>query len=225
MRPEEIRAVVFDLDGTLVDSRRDLAEAVNRMRAELGLGALELGDVVAMVGRGARHLVRAALGGEAMDARVDSALARFLVHYDDLATDATLPYPGISKMLAELAPVRPLALLTNKPERPTRRILDHFGWTGHFREVIGGDSLPVRKPDPGGLVEVARRFGVAPAELLLVGDSRIDAETAAAAGSGFVLVEWGFAPPADHEALAGAWRARDVESLRRFLGRNVPALQ
>jgi len=225
LRPEEIRAVVFDLDGTLVDSRRDLAEAVNRMRAELGLAPLELGDVVAMVGRGARHLVRAALGDERDEARVDRALARFLVHYDELATDATLPYPGVSRLLGEAAASRPLALLTNKPERPTRRILEHFGWGDLFREVIGGDSLAVRKPDPGGLVEIGRRLGVAPAGLLLVGDSRIDAETAARAGARFVLVEWGFAPPGEDESLADSWRARDVESLRRFLGRGVPALQ
>lgn len=225
MRPEAIRAVVFDLDGTLVDSRRDLADAVNRMRAELGLPPLAVAEVAGMVGRGARTLVRSALGGEPDEVRLDRALARFLAHYDEVATDATLPYPGISRMLAEAAQTRPLALLTNKPERPTRRILDHFGWSDHFREVIGGDSLPVRKPDPGGLAEIARRLDVAPAGVLLVGDSRIDAETAAAAGAGFVLVEWGFAPPADHEALAGAWRARDVESLSRFLARGVPAVQ
>jgi phosphoglycolate phosphatase len=225
LRPEAIRAVVFDLDGTLVDSRRDLAEAVNRMRGELGLAPLDLAEVVGMVGRGARNLVRSALGGEVDEARVDLALARFLAHYDELATDATMPYPGIPRLLAELAGSRPLALLTNKPERPTLRILEHFDWSRWFRTVVGGDSLPVRKPDPGGLVEIARRLGVAPGELLLVGDSRIDAETAAAAGAPFVFAEWGFASAADREALGAAWRARDAESLRRFLGRAVPAAQ
>lgn len=225
MRPEAIRAVVFDLDGTLIDSRRDLAEAVNRMRAELGLDSLALAEVVGMVGRGARNLVRSALGGEPDEARLDRALASFLAHYDDVATDATLPYPGVSRLLVDLAAARPLALLTNKPERPTRRILDHFGWSGLFREVIGGDSLPVRKPDPGGLAEIARRLGVAPAELLLVGDSPIDARTAAGAGSPFVFAEWGFAPPGAEEELGDAWRARDAESLRRFLARGVPAIQ
>jgi phosphoglycolate phosphatase len=225
VRPEGIGAVVFDLDGTLVDSRRDLTEAVNRVRGELDLSPLAVAEVAGMVGRGARALVRSALGGEPDEARLERALARFLTHYDEVSTDATMPYPGISRMLAELAPARPLALLTNKPERPTRRILDHFGWSGHFRAVIGGDSLPVRKPDPGGLVEIARRLDLGAADLLLVGDSRIDAETAAAAGSGFVLVEWGFASPFDHEALAGAWRARDVESLGRFLARGVAARQ
>jgi phosphoglycolate phosphatase len=225
LRPEAIRAVVFDLDGTLIDSRRDLAEAVNRMRGELALAPLEIAEVVGMVGRGARSLVRSALGGGSDDARVDHALARFLAHYDELATDATLPYPGVSRLLAELAEARPLALLTNKPERPTLRILEHFDWSRWFRAVVGGDTLPVRKPDPGGLVEIARRLGAAPGELLLVGDSAIDAETAAAAGAHFVFAEWGFGSPADREVLGDPWRARDAESLRRFLGRAVPAAQ
>lgn len=225
MRPEQIRAVVFDLDGTLIDSRRDLAEAVNRMRAELDFEPLALAEVVGMVGCGARRLVAAALGGDSDPERVERALARFLSHYDELATDATLPYPGVARLLGEVAASRPVALLTNKPERPTRRILEHFGWAELFREVVGGDTLPVRKPDPGGLIEIGRRLGVAPAELLLIGDSRIDAETAGRAGARFVLVEWGFAPPGDDGSLAGAWRARDVESLRRFLGRGVPGPQ
>lgn len=217
MTAAALHAVVFDLDGTLVDSRHDLAEAVNRTRAELGLPRLALAEVVGMVGRGARELVRRALGGDPPAALVDRALALFLAHYEPICTERTLPYPGVSELLEDAARGRPLALLTNKPERPTRRILERFGWTRRFRHVIGGDTLPARKPRPDGLLEIAARLGLDPGEVTMVGDSRVDLETAAAAGSPFVLVEWGFLGAAERAAIANVRRAADVEALRRWL--------
>ncbi|KAB2967587.1 MAG: HAD-IA family hydrolase [Thermoanaerobaculia bacterium] len=217
MTAPALRAIVFDLDGTLIDSRHDLAEAVNRTRRDLGLPGLELAQVMGMVGRGARELVRRALGGDPGEALLERALAAFLAHYEPICTERTRPYPGVPELLAEEAGKRPLALLTNKPERATRRILEHFGWTSHFRHVIGGDTPGARKPSPDGLLEIARRLDLAPRELILVGDSPIDLETAAAAGASFVLVEWGFPSAAERAAISGVPRAADVATLRRRL--------
>jgi len=195
------RALVFDLDGTLIDSRRDLASAVNLAREDFRLPPLPEADIVAMVGEGAAKLVARAvreLGTE----RLPEALRAFLDHYGRVLLDTTRPYPGIEVMLAGLAGRFPLAVVSNKPEAFSRRILEGLGLAGHFREVIGGDTLPVRKPDPGVLEELARRLALAPADFLLVGDSSVDAATARAAGCRFAFVTWGFASEAERRALA-----------------------
>ena len=210
------RALVFDLDGTLVDSSADLAAAINRTRAELGREPLATEAVVGMVGEGARLLVARAIDG-LDEAALDRAVARFLALYEPVCAVETRPYPGIPELLAAEAARRPLALLTNKPERMSRRILEAFGWRQIFVEVIGGDSLPVRKPDPGGLAWIAARLGLELPELALVGDTRIDADTAAAAGCRFVWVEWGFAQPRDREALGRFPRAATTAELARRL--------
>jgi phosphoglycolate phosphatase len=208
--------VVFDLDGTLIDSRADLAEAVNRMRASFDLAPLPVAEVVAKIGEGARRLVERALE-DASGLDMAEALQRFLDAYAPIATRSTRPYPGIGELLAEIAPRRPLALLTNKPEAISRRILDGFGWSPLFAVVLGGDTLPVRKPDPAGLRLVAERTGAALAEVVLVGDTGIDAATAAAAGCRFVWVEWGFAREIDRAALGAGARAADAAALRACL--------
>lgn len=208
--------VVFDLDGTLVDSSADLATAINRARAELGREPLPTETIVGMVGEGARLLVARAIDG-LDEAALDRAVARFLALYEPVCTAETRPYPGIPELLAAEAARRPLALLTNKPERMSREILEAFGWSGLFAEVVGGDTLPVRKPDPGGIVRLAERLGCAARELALVGDTRIDADTAAAAGCRFVWVEWGYAQPRDREALARSPRAATAAELVRRL--------
>ncbi|HVF61737.1 MAG TPA: HAD-IA family hydrolase [Thermoanaerobaculia bacterium] len=190
-------ALVFDLDGTLIDSRRDLATAVNRMREELGLAPLALAEIVGMVGEGARRLVEKALRGEVPLERFEEVFTRYLEHYRAVLLDTTRPYDGIPETLARLAARYPLAVLTNKPEDLSRAVLDGLGLLAHFAEVLGGDSLPSRKPDPAGLLRLAGRFGAAPAAILLVGDSAIDAATARAAGARFALVTWGFPRPAD----------------------------
>jgi len=195
-------AVVFDLDGTLVDSRPDIATAVNRMRAELGLQALSQAAVGAMVGEGARVLVHRALADAPAGTAPEPALERFLAHYALVCTVATRPYDGVEALLAACARRWPLALLTNKPLAMTRALLGHLGWADLFRPVFGGDSRPYRKPDGRGLLEIAALLAIAPAAVLLVGDSRIDAETARSAGSSFVWAEWGYAAEADRRDLA-----------------------
>lgn len=218
------RAIAFDLDGTLVDSRRDLAAAVNLVRRDLGLAALPLGTVVGMVGEGARKLMERALGPDFERVGADAAVARFLARYEPICTRETAPYPGLAELLAELAGALPLGVLTNKPERPARLILEHLGWSAWFRAVVGGDTLAERKPRPQGLLELAQRFAVAPGELLLIGDSRIDADTAAAAGAPFLFVEWGFGLGSD-SCPEVRLRARHAGELRARLraGAAAPA--
>jgi phosphoglycolate phosphatase len=212
--------VVFDLDGTLIDSRPDLTTAVNRMRAGLGLPELPEDAVGAMIGDGARVLVERALADRpgALGAEGNSAaLASFLAHYAAACTAATRPYEGVEELLEGVARRWPLALLTNKPIAMTRVLLEHFGWGRRFRAVIGGDSLPFRKPDGRILAGLAAALGSAPAGTLLVGDSRIDAQTARAAGSPFVWVEWGYAPPRDRGELAAGPCAPTPQALLAWL--------
>jgi len=208
---------VFDLDGTLIESRHDLATAVNRVRADLGLAPLGVATILGMVGEGARNLVRRALGGAPEPALLEHALAIFYEHYDEVCTQQTVGFAGIDELLRRLAASRPLAVLTNKPERFARKIIDHLGWGGLFRMVVGGDTFPTRKPDPQGLVAVAARLDVAVGEVMLVGDSRVDAATADAAGCPLVLVAWGFADAAQRQELARRPWAADTEELERFL--------
>lgn len=210
-------ALVFDLDGTLIDSRLDITTAINRTRDELGLPPLVLEQVVTMVGEGARLLVERALGPEFPPDRVDQALARYLDHYWAVCLETTRPYPGIEETLGALSERYPLALLSNKGEALSRRILDGLGLSRHFREVLGGDSLPTRKPDPAGLLLLAKRFGVPAGDLLLVGDTWVDAETARAAGCRFALVEWGFPRPPKLEEVRADLRAGTAEDLTAAL--------
>jgi phosphoglycolate phosphatase len=202
------RGIVFDLDGTLIDSRRDIATAVNRMRAERGLAPLSVEAVSGMVGEGARMLVRRALPPWPPGAGQDDlkeALASYLAHYADVCLATTRAYPGVAAMLASLAPSFPLAVLSNKGEALSRHILHGLGLDRHLREVIGGDTLPTRKPNPGGLFLLADRMAIPARRLLLVGDTWIDARTARAAGCAFALTHWGGAPgggPAPREETA-----------------------
>jgi phosphoglycolate phosphatase len=215
-------ALVFDLDGTLVDSRRDLAEAVNRTRAELGVAALPVVEVTGMVGEGARKLMQRALAGvvdpAADRAAFDRLFARFLEHYWDTCLETTRPYPGVEAMLGELAAAGlPLALLTNKPEATTHRILEHFDLARRFAAVVGGDTFATRKPDPAGLADIARRLARPLAATMMIGDSPTDAATARAAGSRFALALWGFPPPEVTAPLAAELRAPDPPALARAL--------
>ena len=186
------RLVVFDLDGTLIDSRRDLADAMNALLVELGAAPLPVDAVARMVGEGAAVLVRRALTAAGLDPAAPGALDRFLAHYERRLLVHTQPYGGTREALLALQTICPLAVLTNKPTRPTVSILEGLELAGFFSWVIGGDTAHGRKPDPSGLRWLMEQAEAAPSETILVGDSPIDRETASRAGARICLVRYGF---------------------------------
>ena len=190
--PARLRLVVFDLDGTLVDSSQDLCTAINRMLAVLAPGATALShpQVRSFVGDGARALVGRSLEAAGVAADVDPALPVFLEAYRGCLLDSTRFYPGVLDALDALRPL-PLAVLTNKPGDLSRDLLAGLGAAGRFVRVVGGGDAP-RKPDPGGLRALMAECGAAPAETVLCGDSAIDVATGRAAGAFVVGVDCGF---------------------------------
>ena len=184
--------VVFDLDGTLVDSSVDIATAVNALVLELGGRPLSLSEVVDMVGDGAQVLVRRALKAAAIDRLPPRALERFLAHYDPHLLDHTAPYPGMSETLDWIGARLPMAVLTNKPVRATEMMLEGLGLRRYFRDVIGGDTAFGRKPNPAGLTHLAASAGLAAERVLMVGDSPVDLATARNAGARICLARYGF---------------------------------
>ena len=182
--------LVFDLDGTLIDSSRDLAESIGELLQSYGAEPLPLSEVVAMVGEGAPILVRRALTRAGLRPGVDDALARFLTIYDRRLMDHTVSYPGIIESLALATRRGPLAVLTNKPLGPTIGILEALGLRGFFTRVIGGDSEYGRKPDPTGLLALQ---ALAPGhQLVMIGDSPTDWKVAVNGNCPFVFARFGF---------------------------------
>jgi phosphoglycolate phosphatase len=199
--------VVFDLDGTLVDSWRDLASSANALLEGCGARPLPAREVAAMVGDGAATLVERVCRAAGVEPPPD-ALARFLAIYDGHLLDSTRPYPGVPELLARLAARGPLAVLTNKPAAATRKILEGTGLARFFRTVVAGDGPLPRKPDPAGLRHLMAEAGAAPATTLLVGDAGVDVETARRAGTPFCLARYGFGLDGGGIALGGdAWVA------------------
>jgi phosphoglycolate phosphatase len=184
--------VVFDLDGTLIDSARDLADAGNALLSSYGVPPLLQARIVGMVGDGARELVRRLLAACALDVPLDDAMARFLREYDDRLIANTRPYDGVVEMLERVSCVAHLAVLTNKPEDAARRLLAAFDLERFFTDVIGGDTAVARKPDPAGLLSLVGRAHVTPAQALMVGDSVADLRTAVAAAVPACLARYGF---------------------------------
>ena len=183
---------VFDLDGTLVDSCRDLADAANALVRELGGQPVADGAVASMVGEGAAVLVRRVLSAAGLDPAMPDALPRFLELYDERLVEHTTPYDGTATMLETLAARMPLAVLTNKPQRATDRLLEALNLARHFQLVIGGDTAHGRKPNPAGLLRICADLHVAARDTVLVGDSPIDLQTARNAGTQVLLVSYGF---------------------------------
>ena len=186
--------VVFDLDGTLIDSAPDMHRAVNLMLADLGCPPLTLGDIRSMVGDGASALIARALAArQCVNVDTGKALAEFLHHYETNPTAFTRPFPGVTETLERLQAFGlTLAICTNKPTKLTEMILERLGLSRFFKRVVAGDSLPYRKPDPRALLEVMSGFGAPAAATILVGDSEVDAATAQGAKVPLILMTYGY---------------------------------
>ena len=197
---DAIRLVIFDLDGTLVDSRRDLANSINAMLAHCSRPELPLEVIASYVGDGAPMLVRRALGDPDDEQFLKQALEFFLGYYREHKLDTTVVYPGIADALSALrmggngGGERRMAVLSNKPVNPSRAIVDALGLGGFFVQVYGGNSFPTKKPDPLGAITLARENAVEPGQTLIIGDSDIDVLTARNAGMWSCGVTYGFAP-------------------------------
>jgi phosphoglycolate phosphatase len=192
MVPRFVSFLVFDLDGTLIDSRHDLADAANALIVEHGGQPLPVDAITAMVGEGAPLLVRRALKAAGVDVDLRTALPRFLELYDERLLVHTRLYEGTRETLDELASDATLAVLTNKPQHHTERILDGLAIARLFRWVIGGDTTHGRKPEPTGLNHLVTLANTRPSDTIMVGDSAIDLRTARAAGTRLCLVRYGF---------------------------------
>ena len=212
------RLIAFDLDGTLIDSRRDLADSANALIVELGGAPLSEEAIGAMVGEGAGVLVHRALGA----ARVPeppSALARFLALYDTRLLNHTRLYDGVIGAVRAARERTLPVVFTNKPARASERILEGLGVRTLFAEVIGGDNPYGRKPDPAALVALMQREGIAADRTLMVGDSAIDHETALRAGVRCCLCAFGYGfLNFPRERLRGdEWVVEDAAALARAI--------
>src|SRR5271168_4618509 len=186
-----VRALVFDLDGTLIDSKLDLALSIDATLKHMGRATLPHETIYGYVGNGAAVLVRRALGDSVTDAEADEGHRYFLSYYREHMLDNTVTYPGVREAL-DLLQKHPMAVLTNKPVRFSERILVGLGISRYFRYVYGGNSFETKKPDPFGMNLLLREFGVAPREAMLVGDSDVDVKTARNAGAWSCGVTYGF---------------------------------
>jgi phosphoglycolate phosphatase len=186
-----VRALIFDLDGTLIDSKQDLIHSVNAMQRELGRGELAEETISGYIGHGAPQLVARALGDGSTEEERQRGLQFFLSYYELHKMDSTCAYPGVAETLEKLHGVS-MAVLTNKPVRISVRILDAMRLSKYFRAIYGGNSFETKKPDPLGARTILHELKVEPQEALLVGDSEVDVQTARNAGTLAAAVNYGF---------------------------------
>ncbi len=190
-----INLVIFDLDGTLVDSKLDLAHSVNATRRHYGLPSLDVELVSSYVGNGAPVLIRRALGPGYGEQEIQSALEYFLTYYREHMLDHTTLYPTVRESLERLREAGvALSVLTNKPVRFSQDILAGLGVAGHFFRVYGGNSFEQKKPDPAGVHSLLAESGVPKEQAMMVGDSAVDVLTARSAGVAVCGVTYGFQP-------------------------------
>jgi phosphoglycolate phosphatase len=203
--------IIFDLDGTLVDSRLDIANSVNEVLDRQGRAKLPNETIYGFIGNGVRCLMERSLG-EASDEEVDRLVDMFLATYRLRLLDTTRAYPGVREALDALRPGRTLAVLTNKPLRESVAVLEGLDLASYFDFIYGGDSFPRRKPDPVGAQALIENTGVVRERTLMVGDSRADYDTARNACISICLVSYGLGG-AEIEALSPDHRVDDLREL------------
>ncbi len=191
------RAVLFDLDGTLVDTAPDLAAAVNRLRVEDGRAALDEAELRPLVSKGGRALLARAYP-ESDPAALEARLPRFLAAYAEALVVHSRPFPGIEALLDQLESHGcRWGIVTNKPEALARGVLAGLGWTARCAVLVGGDTLPLRKPDPAPLAHAVARLGVPPGACAYVGDDARDIAAGNAAGMPTAVALWGYREAGD----------------------------
>jgi phosphoglycolate phosphatase len=187
----KIKAIIFDLDGTLIDSVTDLANSVNFSLAEIGLPGHTTEEIRSYVGDGVQKLIKRSLGQTHLD-KFDDALSIFMKHYGEHCTDNTAPYPGVAETVPKLAENYLLAILTNKSLEFSHKILQSLEMETYFKHVLGGDSFSTKKPDPEGIFYLADKWAVDPAsEMVMVGDHATDIQVGLKAGCRTVFIEGG----------------------------------
>ena len=190
--------IIFDLDGTLIDSKLDLANSVNFTRRHMGLSVLEHQTIFGYIGDGATMLIRRAMGEGLSEVEVQRALEIFLANYREHLLDNTTLYPGVAEALDELRHLK-LAVLTNKPIKPTQAILQGLQIQNRFAVVYGGNSFEQKKPDPVGIEQILADTGAVRERTLMVGDSYIDIQTGRNASVVTCGVTYGLASDSLHE--------------------------
>ena len=188
-----VRALIFDLDGTLIDSKLDLIHSVNAMLTEMGRARLSEEVISSYIGHGAPLLVSRALGGVAKEDELTRGLAYFLDYYEEHKLDNTCLYPGTAETLAKLSEQKiAMAVLTNKPVKISVRILEALGVAKNFQAIYGGNSFETKKPDPLGAKTILDEFHVKASDAMMIGDSEVDIETARNADMIATAVNYGF---------------------------------
>ncbi len=206
--------VIFDLDGTLVDSLSDIAEALNLTLADLSLPPVDEATVRGWIGEGVRSLVASALQAAHASQPLDAVMPGFMRHYGECLLHHPRLYPGVAAALEGLrARGAILAICTNKPSRFVAPLLEHLGIAGYFAAVLGGDSLPERKPDAAPLLHLCAQFEQPPSRALMVGDSAVDAAAANAAQVPLALVRYGYLRGLDPMRSGARWVMDDLQEL------------